>query len=382
MAVGANLVWLLDWVDYWWIRLPDCVESCTTSLSWSYQGTCSLGGVLTGCLLGTAVLGIVLWHCTGQKPTAHIIGLGLIGLCALALPGLSWEPLARLRSAGLFIPALFFAIPAAARGLPALFAGLHRGLGSAGVALVALGLPALGCYAVPGQVQAWLHSLVHVEPLRIGLDARQASLASELSRLTTKQARILWEDRPSQPTVPHWTPLLPLLTERSFLGGLDPQANIEHAAGGLLDQSLAGRPVAEWDDAQLADYCERYNVGWVMTWSEASSARLAAWPAAELLQQFSLDDGNGQLFRIRRQHSYALTGSAQWLLADVQRVVLGDVIPYKGRVVLSLHYQTGMRVTPGRIQLEADQTSPDAIPLVRLLLDDPAARVTITWQKR
>ncbi len=140
--------------------------------------------------------------------------------------------------------------------------------------------------------------------------------------------------------------------------------------------------MAEWDDAQLADYCERYNVGWVMTWSEASSARLAAWPAAELLQQFSLDDGNGQLFRIRRQHSYALTGSAQWLLADVQRVVLGDVIPYKGRVVLSLHYQTGMRVTPGRIQLEADQTSPDAIPLVRLLLDDPAARVTITWQKR
>ena len=112
------------------------------------------------------------------------------------------------------------------------------------------------------------------------------------------------------------------------------------------------------------------------------AARLAAWPAAELLQQFSLDDGNGQLFRIRRQHSYALTGSAQWLLADVQRVVLGDVIPYKGRVVLSLHYQTGMRVTPGRIQLEADQTSPDAIPLVRLLLDDPAARVTITWQKR
>ena len=97
----------------------------------------------------------------------------------------------------MFIPALFFAIPAAARGLPALFAGLHRGLGSAGVALVALGLPALGCYAVPGQVQAWLHSLVHVEPLRIGLDARQASLASELSRLTTKQARILWEDRPS-----------------------------------------------------------------------------------------------------------------------------------------------------------------------------------------
>ena len=141
--------------------------------------------------------------------------------------------------------------------------------------------------------------------------------------------------------------------------------------------------MAEWDDAQLAEYCERYNVGWVMTWSEASSARLAAWPAAELLQQFSLDDGNGQLFRIRRQHSYALTGSAQWLLADVQRVVLGDVIPYKGRVVLSLHYQTGMRVTPGRIR-SSKRTRHHRMRFrwCRLLLDDPAARVTITWQKR
>ena len=31
--------------------------------------------------------------------------------------------------------------------------------------------------------------------------------------------------------------------------GLDPQAGIEHTAGGLIEGTLAGRPVAAWDDA-------------------------------------------------------------------------------------------------------------------------------------
>ena len=54
----------------------------------------------------------------------------------------------------------------------------------------------------------------------------------------------------------------------------------------------------------------------------------------------------------------------------------------KGRVILSLHYQTGMRVSPGRIRLEQEPNSPDEIPLIRLLLDAPASRVTLTWDKR
>ena len=46
--------------------------------------------------------------------------------------------------------------------------------------------------------------------------------------------------------------------------------------------------------------------------------------------------------------------SAQLLHADPQRIVLGDLIPQQGRLVLSFHYQAGMRVTPSRIQLEKD----------------------------
>jgi hypothetical protein len=143
--------------------------------------------------------------------------------------------------------------------------------------------------------------------------------------------------------------------------------------------------VSRWPaggDARLQDYCDRCNVGWVVAWSPATVARFRDWPAAELIEELRDRGETGWLFRVRRRPSFALAGSAQWLRADPQRIVLGDVAPYRGRVVLSLHYQAGMRVTPARVQIEGDQNSPDAIPFVRLLLDEPAARVTITWEKR
>jgi hypothetical protein len=241
---------------------------------------------------------------------------------------------------------------------------------------------AAASWLVPEQVRGWVERLYQTRPLQIGLGPEREALVESLRAHTTNEARILWEDRSLARTSSNWTALLPYLTERVFLGGLDAKAGIEHTAGGLVDQSLAGRPVREWTDAQLLDYCESYNVGWVMAWMPATVSRFQSWPTAETLGTLHDQGETGYLFRIRRRPSFALTGMAQVLHADTQRIVLGDVVPYKGRVVLSLHYQAGMRVTPGRVQIEGDQNSPDAIPFVRLLLNEPAARVTITWEMK
>ena len=59
-------------------------------------------------------------------------------------------------------------------------------------------------------------------------------------------------------------------------------------------------------------------------------------------------------------------------------------------MVLSLHYQTGLRASPDRVALEPEQNSggltpPDAgdlVPFLRLRVERPVARVTIRWQER
>ncbi len=380
-AVGANLFWLLDWVDYWWIRVPTCGE-CSGEMGWQ-----PLDVVLTAGLLLCAVFGLVLWNRGRYRPVARVLGLGTGSLLALGLLGCSWEPLVRLGSAPLLLPGILMAVPAAAHGLGVLVRLLHARLGLTGAVLTAGSVVGLAWLLAPAELAAGAVRLVRTPALQIGLRPEQEQLVQTLIRQTTQQARILWEDRRTARTESQWTVLLPLLTQRSFVGGLDSQVNIEHATGGLIDQALAGRPVRGWSDSQLAEYCDKYNVGWIVAWSPPVVERLRSWSGAELLETLPRQGEPGQLFRVRRTHTYALVGSAQVVHADAQRIILADVLPYKadgrtGRVVLSLHYQTGMRVSPGRIQLEQDRTSPDEIPFVRLLLDDPASRVTITWEKR
>ena len=53
---------------------------------------------------------------------------------------------------------------------------------------------------------------------------------------------------------------------------------------------------------------------------------------------------------------------------------------YNGEVVLSLHYQEGLTASPGRVRVEKCEDE-HPIPLIRLRVDAPVARVTITWQK-
>ena len=130
-------------------------------------------------------------------------------------------------------------------------------------------------------------------------------------------------------------------------------------------------------------FCERYNIGWVVCWSPGSIARFRAWKTAEPVAAVH-DAGAGCLFTLQRRRSFALEESkAAWLRADCQRIALGDVVPNQnGEVVLSLHYQAGLQVSPSRVILERKVDPSDPIPFVRLRVPGPVARVTLTWEKR
>ncbi len=389
LAVALNAFWLLDWLQYWWILLPlhlnvaaagdGTFPNLWDAPIWGGPGD----RVLTCAVLPAAVMGLVLYNQTGQRATARLLGLAMLGFLVLAVASLVWEPLGRFGMARLLVPGLFFAVLPAAHLLMATLDWLRRRVGWWAVPALLGSVPAVFFIMTPAPGRrAWVVPWVEARPLAIGLPEERRAIVETLRTNTTPQARILWEDRTGPHQTSRWSALLPLWTERPFVGGLDPEAVIEHTATGLCDRSLASRLLSDWTDAELQTYCDRYNVGWVVCWSPDSAKRFAAWPVAEKVTALH-DEGEGTLFRLNRQPSFVLVGSAQWIRADSECISLGDVTPQNGQVLLSLHYQEGLRVTPSRVRLERAETLNDHIDFVRLVIPDQrVARVTITWDKR
>jgi hypothetical protein len=221
------------------------------------------------------------------------------------------------------------------------------------------------------------------EPLAIGLRPADKNVVQVIKKETTPDMRILWEDQPAKRGGVRWPALLPLLTERSFVGGLDPEGRIEHSHAGFVRHTLRGRPLSQWTDAALAEYCKRYNIGWVVAWSTPTAKRLREWTAGAAEVRTLSADGTGSLFAIKSPaRSFALHGQAELVHADNTRITLANVVPKDGKVVVSFHYQTGMRASPSRVQVEREPDALDVIPLLRLRVSSPVSRVTLTWDGR
>jgi hypothetical protein len=392
-ALALNAFWLTDWVAYWWIRSP--LPHSTVTLAHRTLHTVWDAPVwgepadraVAVLLLASGLVGILWFHHQRRRAAARVLGLGTAGLWLLAVLGISWEPLGRVGTHGLMAPALWFAAVPAAYAWTRTFHGLACLTGSAWRAAGLVGLALLGTgVALREPLLVVANRCTGTAPLLIGLGPEQEAVVETLRTYTGPEARILWEDWPTGRDASRWTALLPLLTGRVFIGGLDPDAGIAHMEAGLTEHALAGRPIASWTDAALEDYCRRYNVGWIVCWSPATIARLDAWAKAELKARLG---HGGSLFAVTGQeHSYVLKGQAELVHADFHHITLADVVPDKhGIVEISLHYQSGMRASPSRVHLEP-ATDPkaeernDPIPFIRLRVSSPVARVTLTWEER
>jgi hypothetical protein len=217
-------------------------------------------------------------------------------------------------------------------------------------------------------------------PLPRGLTAEEEQLVASLATLTTPDARILFEDLDSARPGWNWTALLPVLTDRMYLGGLDPEAGVEHAFCGMRGGKLNGRPFEDWTPFERTEFCRRYNVGWVVCRTPESAAWWSREPMARELARFR-DGGEVVLFILERPRSFVLTGTATWERADRRKVVLTDVVPNEaGEIVLSLHYQPGLRVSPTVVYVDGDKDLFDPIPMIKLRSPGPVSRVTLTWE--
>jgi hypothetical protein len=383
-ALAINGFWLPSWFTSWWVHLPiqgetDLPLHHTLHTLWEAPvwGD-AIDRSLAAVTFGLCIIGLVLLNESNRRVAARTLGLGALGFLLLSLAGMAWRPLGRLGTSQLYLPAIWFGALPAVYALVHLSSWLTRRAGNPanGVALASCLVAALGTGTwriTAGQGR----QLISAPPLTVGLNEDQRALVGAIIETTTPEARILWEERSGAADSSHWTALLPLLTNRAFVGGLGPELCIEHAYPCLVDQALAGRSLREISDAELDQFCRRYNVGWVVCRSPEAAARFRACRTARLITALPTPDP-GWLFDLRAR-SYVLKGQARMLQTDSEKIALADVTPEDGKVILSFHYQTGMQVSPGRVQIEREPDARDPVPFIRLRMPDPASRLTITW---
>jgi hypothetical protein len=389
-AIGVNVPWLIDWVNYWWLRAEfpsafDMLPHRTPATIWDAP---LWGGpahrALAIFLFASAAVGLVLWHRTKQRASARLLGLGAIELLILALLGISWEPMGQMGAAIFLSPALWFACLPAAHGWTRMLCWLGRsGPGRFVLLLAAMGLGTAvfvgrsECQIVGGCV---LHA-IHTEPLAFGLTPERQELVAAIEQYTTKDARILWEDRKLPRKMSRWSVMLPWRTDRWFLGGVDPDGVLEISSISFLSESLERRKFSDWSDRSLAEYCKRYDVGWAIAWSPSVIERFRRWPGVE--REIAVkDDVPGVLFVLKPQGgSFVMKGHAELLEMDTTHIVLANVEPEGGEVVLNLHYIAGLRGSPSRVQIDAEPSGQDPIGFIRLKMVDRAERLTLTWDR-
>lgn len=248
----------------------------------------------------------------------------------------------------------------------------------------------------------WEHTLLHLRNTRrlaVGLRPEMIALVAWIDENTDHSARILFEDQrrlweDTEPESMHWTPLLPLLTGREFIGGLYHLAIIPHRRAAFGDWHLGGegdRTIRDWSPDELRAFCELYNVGWVITWSRASPLKdggrplstdvFAALPFCErvaIVPRYSgrRDENLYSIFRMHREPSFFARGRGRVTRVDYNRLELADLEPESGRIVLRYHWQDGFRSEPP-LRIERTAGPDDPVGFIGIATDRPVPRLVI-----
>jgi hypothetical protein len=387
----VHMDWLDDWVRYWWIRRAASLEINQSGAAWvedwrqlvrPWEPTTVFPLALIALLF---MAGWAQLHIRGARALGRSFGGAVFGLLAWVGIGFLWEPARRLETEGMFFGAVWFALYPAGVGLLSAMTGRWTDLdrSRSGICLLKAvpGCIVVSLALVMAGPELWspLWLMQNPDAENLAMRNRQQAVLEGLTRLPPGGGRILWEegDSASRKKTEGHSPLLPLLTGRSFMGGLDSSGLIEHLGSGLVDGRLAGNPIEDITDREMSGYFTAFNIGWVVCLSEVSEKRLSEHPGA--VREGNI--GDRPLFRIDRKPSYVLRGQAELISATPEGIVLGNLKPDEGQVVLSFHFHSHWEAIPARVGVERELDSRDPIPLVRLTLDGPVSRVVLRYKR-
>ena len=373
-----NLWWLHDWGRFWWLRRPPAevlsslptAEEVAAASGWANLLDWSLAG--WPLLIAGALGAVCMLRMKARTPAWLLLG-SAAGTLLVARLGQVWPAMAIVRTERAAMLAVAISILPISFTLGAWWdrakVGMIATLAAAtlpfAMALLPISIPRLS---------------IDRSPLPQGLTADQEGFVTGLRERTSTTARILLDEAAFPESVGwNWTAMLPRLTDRTFLGGLDSEACIEPLACTMRTSGVHLRTDGDTAARDLASFVERYNVGWVACQSE-TVVRWLTLPGTIEVARFP-GPCEIVLLKLNRTHTFITRGTGNWDQADRKRIVLTNVVPdANGIVSLSLHFQEGMRITPPSVILEPEKDPFDPTPMIRLRMAGPVSRVTIVWQ--
>lgn len=386
VGIAPNAWWLSDWVKYWWLRrsvpgdqipLPGWHAILGAPSDYSHLFESIPGGMV---LLAGGCAGLILLWKTAHKTSALLLFLATLFAVVMARVAGAWSAMSQDATERVMVLAAGFLLLPAAYGLWLMLRIIRGAAIATSLSLVLLLLVAW----VDGPDQRLGRSLgVASVPLAIGFSEEHLQLVDLLNEHATTEARVLWDESTNDRPDWNWSALLPLYTNCPYLGGLDPDAGIEHSYCAMCSRQLTGRSLSDWTDEELVKFCNRYNVGWVVARTATAIDRWAKFAPAKAIANL-MDNGHRIVFyELDRTRTFILRGSATWEFADKGRVILTNVIPDRGEVHLSLHMLNGFRVSPSYIQVISDRDDPanrDPVEMVKLIVPTNVPRVMLVWE--
>jgi hypothetical protein len=425
LALAVNGPWLVTLWRFRKIRTESggfmTTDSAQTMIKYFLSHTVDSRLSLFLFVLGTA--GLLRWWVVGRRAAAAAYGGSIAFLVFLTLFGSLWGPTRTLEPLRFRIPCCFLLAVPAGSMITGATAGLARWVGGGRKGVLAAGIIWLTTLFVWGVndrpiVTLGADLLMMNRPLVVGLTPEMKAMVGWLKANTDLSARILFEDQLrlyefTDPETVHWTPLLPFLLRpdaRLFIGGLYQTAFIRHhemAAFG--DFRLGDRTIDAWREPELKQYCDMYNIGWVICWSPLSrfwfdrfapATRVATLPrlsspdmpvsnnehewstmvrlaGLEVARRYMLGgERTYAIYRLDRPRTYFLRGRGRIISVEPNRIELADVEPDGGAVVLSLHWLDTWRTDPPLI-LRPEPAPPDPVDFVRIEVPGPIPRLIL-----
>lgn len=407
IAVVVNLFWIVPMIRFWKWRGPQfnfmtAPDNDPLFFAWFYLSrTCArvmvaLGKARAGAadaveadhyflaaLVVFGFIGVARWIWTRRSECWTSIGLTAVWLFALTFFGSLIAALRGLEPIRYQVPLhLILSLPLADLIFTAI-AWPFRSQAWPTVFVSSIAVAIFAAVVFPFSLRPEFADAVVRRVMPCGLTSEMTGLCDWIVKHTDDSARILFEDqlRLREATIPestHWTPLLPILTGRQFIGGQYQCAPLLHQYAAFGDFELARKPIDQYSAAQLSATLQQYNVGWVICWSPKSRAVFDWYDGVEKLTELPRYATKGRkpteenyfIYRVKQPGSFFAQGSGRVVSVAPNRLEFADLQPQDGQVVLRYHW------------FEALQADPP-LPLVRVPSgSDPVGFIGIKTDKK